>query len=50
MRTEWNLMQALRDTGSFTLVDNILTLYSITDRSILLTAKKEVKEGTDNGN
>ena len=49
MRTEWNLMQALRDTGSFTLVDNILTLYSITDRSILLTAKREVKEGTDNG-
>ena len=50
MRTEWNLMQALRDTGSFTLADSILTLYSITDRSILLTAKKEVKEGTDNGN
>lgn len=47
MRTEWNLMQALRDTGSFTLENNILTLYSVANRNIILTAKKEFKEGTE---
>ena len=50
MKIEWDFIQALRDTGSFTLEKNRLTVYSISDRIILLTAKKEVKGETDNDN
>lgn len=44
MRNENAFLQALRDTGSYTLQDNVLTLYSKTDRSVLLTANKETSE------
>ena len=41
MTTESALLNALRQTGSYTYENNVLTLYSKTDRSVLLTAKKE---------
>ncbi|PKA82778.1 heat shock protein HslJ [Ulvibacter sp. MAR_2010_11] len=41
MTTERNFMQALNNTGSYGIQENVLTLYSKTDRSVLLTAKKE---------
>ncbi|HBR53637.1 MAG TPA: hypothetical protein DEA82_05385 [Flavobacteriaceae bacterium] len=44
MTTESALLNALRQTGSYTYENNILTLYSKTDRSVLLTAKKEKKD------
>ncbi len=44
MATENAFMQALRNTGSYSLQENILTLYSKADRSVLLTAKKDTKE------
>jgi heat shock protein HslJ len=44
MATENAYMMALGNTGSYELQNNILTLFSKTDRSVLLTAKKEVQE------
>ena len=40
MKTERAYMNALKNTGSYSIEDGILTLYSKTDRSPLLTAKK----------
>lgn len=40
MKVENAFLQALRTTGSFTLKDGVLTLYSKNDRSILLSAQK----------
>jgi heat shock protein HslJ len=40
METERAFLKALNDAGSYTMKDNMLTLYSKADRSILLTAKK----------
>lgn len=44
MAKESAFMMALGNTGSYELQNNILTLFSKTDRSVLLTAKKEVQE------
>lgn len=44
MQNEIKFTNALNNTGSYNLQDNVLTLYSKTDRSVLLTAKKETKE------
>ncbi|MAP80283.1 MAG: hypothetical protein CL526_04250 [Aequorivita sp.] len=41
MKTERNFLDALNNSGSFTIENNTLTLFSKTDRSVLLTAKKE---------
>lgn len=41
MDIENNFLQGLYNTGSYSLEDGILTLYSKTDRSVLITAKKE---------
>lgn len=40
MEVENNFLQALRNTGSFTIKEGILTLYSKTDRSVVLIAQK----------
>lgn len=45
MDTENAFMNALNNTGSYGLENGILTLYSKVDRSVLLTATKERKEG-----
>ena len=44
MQNEIKFANALNNTGSYNLQDNVLTLYSKTDRSVLLTAKKDTKE------
>ncbi len=44
MSTENRFLDALRNTGSYSIQNNVLTLYSKTDRSVLLTAGKETKE------
>lgn len=44
MITERAIMNALRETGSFTYEKSILTLLSKTDRSVLLQAKKIKKD------
>lgn len=44
MNIERAYLRALHQTGSYTLEDNILTLFSKVDRSILLNAKKISKE------
>lgn len=44
MKIETSFMAALRDTGSYSIEANILTLYSKNDRSVLLKAAKETKE------
>ena len=41
MNTERRLLNALNNTGSYALQDGVLTLYSKTDRSVLLKATKE---------
>ena len=41
MATETKLMEALRNTGSYSIEENKLTLYSKMDRSVLLTANKD---------
>ena len=41
MATETRLLKALKNTGSYALQDGILTLYSKTDRSVVLKATKE---------
>ena len=40
MKTERDFLDALNNTGSYALENNVLTLYSKTDRSVLLSAKK----------
>jgi len=40
MTTEREIMKAMRETGSYTLENGVLTLLSKNDRSVLLTAKK----------
>ena len=44
MTTENAIMNALRNTGSYSYEDNVLTLYSKADRSVLLKANKEKRE------
>jgi len=44
MTQENNLLSALNNTGSYSLQDDTLTLLSKTDRSVLLTAKKQKTE------
>ncbi|MDN3722905.1 META domain-containing protein [Aequorivita sp. SDUM287046] len=41
MKTERDFLDALNNTGSYALENNVLTLYSKNDRSVLLSAKKE---------
>lgn len=41
MDVENSFLQGLNNTGSYSLEDGILTLYSKTDRSVLITAKKD---------
>jgi len=42
---EQNFLEVLRNTGSYTYDKGVLTLYSKTDRSELLTAKKDSTDG-----
>ncbi len=44
MTVERAYLKALHQTGSYTLQDNILTLFSKVDRSLLLKARKNSKE------
>jgi heat shock protein HslJ len=44
MSNENQFLQALRNTGSYAIEDNVLTLFSKNDRSILLKAQKERRE------
>ncbi|MCW5518313.1 META domain-containing protein [Aureitalea sp. L0-47] len=44
MDIENNFLQALRETGSFSLQNNVLTLLSKDDQSVLLKAQKETNE------
>ncbi len=41
MKTERDFLDALNNTGSYALENNVLTLYSKTDRSVLLSATKD---------
>ena len=43
MKTERDFLDALNNSGSYALDNGILTLYSKTDRSVLLSAKKDEK-------
>lgn len=43
MKTERDFLDALNNSGSYGLENNVLTLYSKTDRSVLLKATKETK-------
>ena len=40
-KSEENLMRAFKATGSYLLRDNILTLYSYPDHSVILKATKD---------
>jgi len=42
MKTERDFLDALNNTGSYSLENNILTLYSKTDRSPVLKASKDI--------
>jgi heat shock protein HslJ len=44
MSHENMFLLALRDTGSYDIKENVLTLYSKNDRSVLLRAKKQTNE------
>jgi len=44
MEIESNYLNALRSTGSYALRNNVLTLFSGIDKSVLLQATKEVKD------
>lgn len=44
MDLERDYLNALQNTGSYGLSEGILTLYSATDRSVLLTAKKQERQ------
>ncbi len=41
MKTERDFLDALRVTGSYSLENNVLTFYSKTDRSVVLSATKD---------
>jgi len=41
MKTERDFLDALNNTGSYNLQNGVLTLYSKTDRSVLLSAAKD---------
>lgn len=41
MKTERDFLEALNNTGSYAIENGILTLYSKTDRGVLLSAKKD---------
>ena len=43
MKTERDFLDALNNSGSYALENNVLTLYSKTDRSVVLKATKETK-------
>lgn len=43
MKTERDFLDALNNTGSYALENGILTFYSKTDRSVVLSAKKDTK-------
>lgn len=44
MKTETTYLEALNNVGSYGLQNGVLTLYSKTDRSVLITAKKDTQE------
>ncbi len=44
MTNENLFLQALRNTGSYSIEENVLTLFSRNDRSVLLKAQKEVNQ------
>lgn len=44
MDTEREFLDALNNTGSYALENNVLTFYSKMDRSVLLTATKDTKK------
>lgn len=44
MKTERDFLDALHNTGSYSIENNILTLYSKTDRSVLLKASEEINK------
>lgn len=41
MKTERDFLDALNNTGSYAIDNGVLTLYSKTDRSVLISAKKD---------
>lgn len=43
MKTERDFLNALNNTGSYAIDNGILTFYSKTDRSVLLSARKDEK-------
>lgn len=43
MRAEREFLDALNKTGSYAIQDGLLTLYSKTDRSVVLTARKDTQ-------
>lgn len=43
MKVERDFLDALNKTGSYSLQDGVLTFYSKTDRSVVLSAKKEIR-------
>lgn len=43
MKTERDFLDALKNTGSYALENGMLTFYSKTDRSVVLSAKKDIK-------
>lgn len=44
MKTEGEFLDALNNTGSYSLENNVLTLYSKNDRSVVLSARKDSKK------
>lgn len=44
MKNERDFLDALNNTGSYALENGVLTFYSKTDRSVLLSAKKDSKK------
>ncbi|AFL81000.1 heat shock protein [Aequorivita sublithincola DSM 14238] len=44
MKTERDYLDALNNTGSYAIANGVLTLYSKTDRSVLMSAKKDSSE------
>jgi heat shock protein HslJ len=44
MTIETKFMEALRDTGSYSIEGKVLTLYSKVDRSVLLKANKDIQK------
>lgn len=44
MKTERDFLDALNNTGSYAITNGVLTLYSKTDRSVLMSAKKDSSE------